>query len=231
MPVDGNKNNNQNQEIIARLIAIQSELGGKRVDTPPEKIPLIDPTANVLQLVNAAMNRQDDLRKSEARRQDELAKIREQCAREDRKAQAHLAKAESKRVDALALAESRRIDAVLAQLRADAALANEKTTSTAATMALQVSTVAETLRAQQAMTTATTAAQIETLRKNFEDQRQQDRTTTDARVTLLERSRYEIGGRDEQRGEGRQNNQWLVGVVVVLVAAVLGILADLLLRR
>jgi len=42
----------------------------------PPKMPLIDPTKNVLDLVHAAMKRQDDMREAETRRLDQLAEQR-----------------------------------------------------------------------------------------------------------------------------------------------------------
>lgn len=204
----------QYREIIARLIAIQdAAVAGPRMDTPPDKIPLIDPTANVLQLVAKETQRQDDLRQADARRQDDLGKIRSSHIREidaiRSKAQRDLANAETKRVNALALAERLRLDALLVQQKADVALANEKTGATAATLAQQVLTVAEAMRQQVAMTTAASATQMDTMRKTFDD-----------RVTMLERARYEGGGRDEQRTEGRQGNQWVIGLVVAIIAIV-----------
>jgi hypothetical protein len=63
---DMEKDNDRYNEILARLTAIQSLAINQRVDSPPEKIPLIDPTANVLQLVGKETQRQDDLREYEA---------------------------------------------------------------------------------------------------------------------------------------------------------------------
>jgi hypothetical protein len=66
------------------------------VTEPGEAAPDVDPSKNVLDLVNAAILRQDDLRAAEGRRVDELAALR---ALYD---------------DKLRVAESARIDAILA---------------------------------------------------------------------------------------------------------------------
>jgi hypothetical protein len=93
--------------------------------------PVVDPTDNVRQLTEAAVQRLDDLREAEGRRQDaeirhvtEMATLR--AAYEDR-----LHVAESARIDAI-----RSVD--VAAVQATAALA----TATAETLRLQVATTA-----------------------------------------------------------------------------------------
>ncbi len=71
--------------------------------------PVIDPTANVLQLVNAAMKRQDDLRRASDRQQKALDKQERRHRRETREL-------EAKYRDAQQSAESRRLDALLSDL-------------------------------------------------------------------------------------------------------------------
>lgn len=96
--------------------------------------PIIDPTANVLSLVGAAMKRQDDLRASDAKFTDEIRKIEQRYEDKLNALQ-----------DKLAQAESRRLDAVLAVQKADVALANEKAGTTATTLANQVQGTRESL--------------------------------------------------------------------------------------
>lgn len=90
--------------------------------------PVVDPTQNVLQLVEAAIKRQDDLRETEARHMREIISIR---ADYDQK----LREAESDRIDAI-----RAVDVGAVQRATEVA-----------------SVVAETLRTQVA-TTASAAA-------------------------------------------------------------------------
>lgn len=152
--------------------------------SPPTGIPVdasggatIDPTANVLQLVEAAVERLDDLRASENKRLDDLRA------------------AESRRVDGeaalrahydglLAAAEAKRIDAIRAVDVAAVAVASERATQQAQVLANQVSTSADALRALVA-TTATAMAQAQTtLTQQFND-----------RIALLEKASYEGKGR------------------------------------
>ena len=105
----------------------------------PEKI--IDPTANVLALVSAAMTRQDDLRIAEIRRQDDLNRMRDEY-------ETKLRSAEARRIDAVAAAEARRLDALLAAQNNAVALANTRAELTAAALAERVDTAAKTLAAE-----------------------------------------------------------------------------------
>jgi hypothetical protein len=89
--------------------------------------PPIDPTANVLSLVAAAIKRQDDLREQAEKYRDKLAE------------------AESRRVDANALAESRRIDALLQDARNAVALATARAEGTATALAERVDAAAKAL--------------------------------------------------------------------------------------
>ncbi len=82
---------------------------------------VIDPTSNVLDLVEAAVKRQDDLRAADGRRIDEIMALHVYYAE-------RLAEAETKRLDAI-----RAVDTAAVQL------ANEKAASTAAVLAKQVS--------------------------------------------------------------------------------------------
>lgn len=169
-----------------------------RLKDPPPQIPLIDPTANVLSLVTAAIQRQDDLRSAEFKRQDDL---REQEA----KYQRDLGQAESRRIDALALAESRRIDALLAAQKNDVAIANEKQATVASTLALQVSTSAEALRAQVAAAAAAQTESVSTLRDIF-----------DKRIATVEQNQYQSGGRDLGVESSRARNTVTVNQLLLI---------------
>jgi hypothetical protein len=193
------------QEIISRLEALKLVAAGDKAPV----IPLIDPTANVLSLVAAAIARQDDLRVAEFKRIDDLREKSETCAHEVSKvqlqAQKDLAVAESKRIDALTVAESRRIDAILAGAANAVLLDRAKSEAQAAQLAAQVVTSAQTLQAQ----VATTAK------------------ATDARITLLEQSQYGILGASTQRSEGRRESQWVIGLVIGICLGAAEIIAHL----
>jgi len=126
----------------------------------------IDPTANVLLLVEAATKRLDDLREVEVRRMNDLAECRAAC---DEK----LAEAEAKRLDAI-----RAVDA------SAVAAATERATATATVLAKQVETSAETLRTLVSTTAAALAAQLTQLSNRF-----------DERLASVERYQYEGKGK------------------------------------
>jgi hypothetical protein len=197
-------------EIISRLKAIQGAIG---LQGEAPRIPLIDPTANVLSLVTAAITRQDDLRLAEAQRVDDLRK--QQIAYEAEiqkvreKAQQDLTLAESNRINATMLAESRRIDALLAAATSNVALASEKAATQAATLAASVVSSAEAMRTQVAATSAATTTLITQLRESLEK-----------RVTLVEQNQYQGVGETTQRGTSRQQNQWIVGIIIGAFLAV-----------
>jgi len=160
------------------------------------KLPVIDPTKNVMSLVAAEAKRQDDLRAAENRRIDDTRLLQKEYERELRIVRAEyeqrLSKAESVRVDALATAESRRIDAVLSSMKADVTLANEKAAATAATLA---ATVSET------------------------------RNALDKRLAAVEQNQYQQGGAQSQSSQEQRNRQWVIGVVVAIFLALLALLA------
>jgi len=108
--------------------------------------PVIDPTKNVLDLVAAESRRQDDLRLAA----EKLSDVKHEHAKE-------LIELNANNSRELRAAETKRLDAIRAVDVAAAALDKERATAAAATLANQVATSAETLRALVA-TTATTAA-------------------------------------------------------------------------
>lgn len=101
---------------------------------------VMDPTANVKDIIDAAMQRQDDLREQESRHIREIMGLRSQSA-------ADLRKAEAGRLDAI-----RAVDVAAAQLTASVA------ETRAATLAAQVTDTAEALRSEVGSTAA--AAQV-----------------------------------------------------------------------
>jgi hypothetical protein len=197
------------REIIDRLEELK-----RGAPKYPQPVPLIDPTANVLSLVQAATKRLDDLRALDSRRLDELRIMQAGHDREmvtvRSEAERILSQAESNRINAVSLAESRRIDALLAAATQAVALASEKAASTASTLATQVSASAEALRAQVAATAATTTLLVTQLRENLE-----------SRLSKVEQNQYAGGGASIQRMEGQQRNQWVIGLLAVIIVGLL----------
>lgn len=143
------------QEILKRIAALES--------FRPSAI--IDPTANVLSLVGAAITRQDDLRSAEFKRQDDLRlqaeHFNDKIAAERLRAEGEAKRAESGRIDALLVANTNSVALALAKQEAQA-------------------------QAQ------------------------------DKRIAALEQNQYQGVGAGAARGEGRKDNQWLIGIIVVI---------------
>ncbi len=139
--------------------------------------PVVDPTRNVLDLVSAAIERQDDLREMESTHLRELADLR---AHYD----ARLREAETARIDAI-----RAVDVGAVNRAAEVSAAQ------AQTLATQVTVSAETLRTQvaAAATAASTAlsAALEPIQKDIAD---------------LRRAQYEAQGQKTQVVETRDVN-------------------------
>jgi uncharacterized phage infection (PIP) family protein YhgE len=129
------------------------------------RLPVIDPTANVLSLVEAAVKRLDDLRAADAHRLEELMTLR--------------AMFEEK----LSLKESQRIDAIRAVDVAAVAVASERADQKASVLASQVAQTAETLRSLVAETTQAQVKALEQVSSQLGD-----------RIGLLEKSQYQISG-------------------------------------
>lgn len=129
--------------------------------------PVIDPTQNVLDLVQAAIQRQDDLREAEARHARELAAMRASYDRE-------LREAESQRIDAI-----RAVDVSAVQRAAEVA-----------------SIVAETLRTQVATTAqqaaAGLAAALEPIIKDIADLRRAQYEAQGVKANVVDR-RLDLG--------------------------------------
>lgn len=167
----------------------------------------IDPTANVLQLVQAANLRQDDLRLAESRHRDEMASLRDRLSGEIRMAERNGARD-------LALAESRRIDALIEAQDQRVTLASSKAELTAVALAERVDASAKALAASVEASAKALAATVETTAKSLSE-----------RIVPLEQFRYEFAGSREQRAEGRSSNQWVVGLVMSLPSTAIALIA------
>ncbi len=157
--------------------------------------PNVDPTTNVLNLVESAIRRQDDLRAAADRHLREILDLRATFNEQLREA------------------ESARIDAIRAVDVGAVNRAAEVSAQQATTLAAQVATSAETLRTQvaAAATAATVAlaAALEPIQKDIAD---------------LRRAQYEAQGVKSNVGESRQSlGLWIALASVLLVAIGLAI--------
>jgi hypothetical protein len=166
--------------------------------------PVVDPTANVRELVEAAIQRQDDLRESDSRHVREIVALRAEYDEQ-------LRKAETARIDAI-----RAVDVGAVNRAAEVAATQ------ATTLAGQVAISAETLRAQVAAAasaaTVALAAALEPVQKDIAD---------------LRRAQYEAQGQKTQvvetQNRGTSIGMW-IGValtVAVVMVGVLGIVATI----
>jgi len=158
-----------------------------------------DPSKNVMDLVNAAIARVDDLRESETRHQTEVAKLL------------------TDRVESMMKAESNRIDAIRA-VDVDAVRKDSMASAVQAqTLAAQVAQAAEAMRTQVAATAAAggtaLAAALDPIIKD---------------VAELRRAQYEAQGQKTQiietQTKGGTTSSWMG----LAVAACVGLLSILL---
>jgi hypothetical protein len=158
--------------------------------------PVKDPTANVLDLVEAAIKRQDDLRDAADQHVREIAALR---ASYDEK----LRKAETARIDAIRAVD---VGAV--------SRAAEVSAQQALTLANQVAVSAETLRNQvaAAATASTTAlaAALEPIQRDIAD---------------LRRAQYEAQGVKANTAEGQVDRRGGTMTVIAVVSAALALIS------
>jgi hypothetical protein len=184
---------------------------------PPQGTTPFDPTQNVLNLVTAAIQRQDDLRNMQAEHERYIAELRAQY--EEKLRQAHDDKADLRAADndKLRLAESARIDAIRAVDVGAVNRAAEVSATQASTLATQVATSAEALRGQveaaRQQTATALAAALEPSQKDIQD---------------LRRAQYEAQGVKAQGTEQRLNTGQLIGIIGLVLAAAAVIVTILL---
>lgn len=147
-------------------IAVDSEGGG-----------VVDPTKNVLDLVAAAVLRNDDLRQAESRRVDELRNA--ESRRVDEQA---VMRAEYE--EKLRLAEAKRIDAIRAVDVGAVATASERADRAAGVLADQVRAATQASQSLVDSARASAAQQLEGLREQFS-----------GRIAALEEAQYKSQGR------------------------------------
>lgn len=138
---------------------------------------VLDPTANVLALVDAAVIRLNDLVACNGRRIDDMRELNAQHAREMQVMHANYQ-------DQLRLAESKRIDAIRAVDVAAVGVAADRAAAQAGVLAAQVAASAETLRALVATTQTALASQLQQMSTAFTE-----------RLAALEKAQYESKGK------------------------------------
>jgi hypothetical protein len=110
--------------------------------------PVIDPTQNVLDLVHAAIDRQDDLRLADSSHIRELMSVRASYEEQLRSADRHEASLRAAYEEKLAAKETARIDAIRAVDVGAVTRAAEVSATQAATLATQQQASADALRGQ-----------------------------------------------------------------------------------
>lgn len=189
--------------------------------------PIVDPTKNVLQLVEAAVKRLDDLASAEKMRVDMQFTYMEK-----------LQTAEAKRIDAIRAVD---VNAV--------AVASERAAAQAQVLANQVSQSAETLRSLVAQTASTIAQQLAQLtsqltdrlalleKSQYENKGREivsnpvEAARIEAVTTSLSSLQKEISGLRESRSEGtggKAGVQHVWGYVVGAIGLATGIVSFLL---
>lgn len=183
--------------------------GGPAVDG--QGIPVIDPTRNVLDLVSAAIQRQDDLRYAESHHIREIVALR---ADYDEK----LRDAEASRIDAI-----RAVDVGAVNRAAEVA------TTQATTLAAQVSTSAETLRGQVAAAanaaTIALAAALEPVQKDIADLRRAQYEAQGQKINVVDTQALNTGQ--------RQSSSLVVAVIIgtsTILIAIIGLIITILTR-
>jgi len=156
----------------ASKAAVATSSPGPGVDA--SGTPVIDPTANVIAILQAAVERQDDLREAEMTHVKEMAALRASYDHELREA------------------EAKRIDAIRAVDVNNVSRAAEVAATQAQTLQAQVAGSAEALRLQ----VATTAAAAATNLANALEPIQKD-------IAELRKAQYEQQGQKTQVAESR----------------------------
>lgn len=165
--------------------------------------PVIDPTANVINILEAAVQRLDDVRTAELRRQDDLREAQAQRVEE-------IVRLRAEYDEQLREAESKRIDAIRAVDVGAVNRAAEVQQQQAATLAAQVATSADTLRNQvSAAASAQTIALAAALEPIIKD------------IADLRRAQYEALGQKTQVVETRTRSDVNSGMLIAIGTAVL----------
>ncbi len=163
--------------------------------------PVIDPTANVISLVDAAILRQDDLRSAESRHIRELMQLHTNYNQQ-------LNNLRDNYSSQLRVQEAERLNAIRLFDTAASARASEVAGTQAATLAGQVQAAAEAMRNQVAAAAAAAAASLVTALEPIQSS-----------INDLRKAQYEQQGQRVAQSEGKDTSQWIVGLVVGIIGA------------
>lgn len=145
---------------------------------------MVDPTANVMALVAAAVERIDDVLAGYVKRQDDLREGAIRLFESEMRRLSEVADLRADHARELMIAESKRIDAIRAVDVNAVAVASERQAAAATALATQVSQAAEAMRVSVAAAATTSATSL-----------QQLSTTLTERLAKLEQSQYEGKGK------------------------------------
>ena len=172
--------------------------------------PVQDPTPNVLDLVQAAIARQDDLRELTAAHLREIAELR--AAYEDK-----LRSAESDRIDAI-----RAVDAAAVQRAAEVQAAQQQA------LAAQVATTADAFRASLAAALAPITTSVDDLRsKDIADLRRAQYEAQGQKTQVVEGSSVDrdVNALEAVRIQAAQARMQMYALVFAAIIVALGIYA------
>ncbi len=165
--------------------------------------PVIDPTENVIALVEAGMARQDDLREADSKHGADMRAVLREYEEKLRLASEKLSDVRADYENKLRRAESSRIDAIRAVDVAAVGQAAQVSATQATTLAAQVTASAETLRntvAASATAAANALSQaLQPIQKSIDDLRQ---------------AQYQQQGQQTQKTEGQDSGRFIIATIV-----------------
>jgi hypothetical protein len=177
--------------------------------------PTIDPTLNVKEAMAAAVTRLDDIRKSDLEHLREMRELRERLEDANAELRDQLAAKESSRLDAIAQADRERTAAQFRDMAQALALATEKQTAQAASLAAQLVASAEIIR-------SAAAAQTERFTQS---------------IRALEQNQFQTGGVAsgvrQQQGDARATSSGtiaLIGLAITLLLALMAVVTFVIAR-
>ena len=163
-----------------------------------------DPTFNVIQIVNAAVKRLDDLNTADRHANKEMIALNKEIIN------LHFAYWDKLRIsdEKLSLAESKRIDAIRSVDVGNVAIASEKAAQQATVLADQLTKSAEQLR----NLVLTTATQLQ----------EQVITPLMDRIRDLEIARSQTTGTSEGKEQGFKNTKDIIYIVIAILSFAIG---------
>ena len=188
---------------------------------------VIDPTENVLALVQAAVNRQDDLRiAADKFMEAELMHVR---LTEELRAshQRELGEKEANRLDAI-----RQVDVLNGNAAANAEKLRTDLNSTATTMAKQTADVAATMAAQQAATVAGITERLSALEKSSYEGIGKGRVADPMMAEFMADMKSMLRAQSQTVGKSEGiSATWavvvgVIGMVVAVIAVAVAVVAD-----